>query len=139
MDSDSSPDRVVDVLVVDDHEDTRIILREYLSAHGYRVREASNGEEAIAELRRACPDVMVLDIRMPKVDGLTVLRSVRGDARLCSLPVLALSAHALPDEMREISEAGTDAYLTKPAEPREILYAVRSLLAGRSGRSAAGT
>jgi CheY-like chemotaxis protein len=127
-----------EILVADDHEDTREILRAYFTAHGFRVREAKNGEEALAELEKACPDAVVLDIRMPKVDGLTVLRTVRANCGLRHVPILALSAHALPEEVREIAEAGTDAYLAKPAEPRAVLQAVHSLLAERSARSAGG-
>ena len=119
-----------EVLVADDHEDTRAILRDYLGAHGFRVREARNGEEALSELERECPAVVVLDIRMPKVDGLEVLRRVRRSAGICHVPVLCLSAHALPEEVRQIEDAGTDLYLAKPAEPRAVLDAIVSLLHG---------
>lgn len=119
----------VEVLVADDHDDTRCILREYLQAHGYRVREARDGQEAIRELERVCPSAMVLDVRMPKMDGLEVLRAVRAKAGLCRLPILCLSAHALPEEVREIEAAGTDAYLAKPVEPRAVLVALQALLA----------
>ena len=127
--SHSEPTREAsEVLVADDHDDTREILRDYLSAHGFRVREAADGEQALRELERECPSVVVLDIRMPKVDGLEVLRTVRRTAAICHVPILCLSAHALPEEVRQIEEAGTDLYLAKPAEPRAVLDAIVSLL-----------
>ena len=119
-----------DVLVADDHDDTREILRDYLGAHGFRVREARDGEEALLEMERECPAVVVLDIRMPKVDGLQVLRTVRRTAGISRVPILCLSAHALPEEIRQIEAAGSDRYLAKPAEPRAVLDAIVSLLRG---------
>jgi two-component system cell cycle response regulator DivK len=75
------------------------------------------------------PDAVVLDIQMPRKDGIQVLRAVRQDVTLRDIKVLALSAHALSDEVRQIREAGADAYLAKPADPKAVLEAVRSLIA----------
>ena len=119
------------ILVVDDHEDTRVILRHYLEAMGYDVREAHDGEEALATLHAARPDAVVLDIQMPKVDGIEVLRAVRADGTLKSLPILALSAHALADEVRQIREAGADLYISKPADPKNVVRAIRELIGER--------
>src|SRR3712207_669321 len=100
------PERRTQVLVVDDHDDTRIILRHYLEAMGFEVREARDGEEALEQLRAARPDAVVFDIQMPRKDGIAVLRIVRGDGELRTVPILALSAHALAEEVRQIKEAG---------------------------------
>ena len=78
----------------------------------------------------ARPDAVVLDIQMPKVDGIAVLRAVRADGALKSLPILALSAHALADEVRQIREAGADSYISKPADPKNVVKAIRDLIGG---------
>ena len=128
MPAESAGTRRQQILVVDDHEDTRVILRHYLEAMGYDVREAHDGEEALATLHSARPDAVVLDIQMPKVDGIAVLRAVRADGALKSLPILALSAHALADEVRQIREAGADSYISKPADPKHVVRAIRELI-----------
>jgi CheY-like chemotaxis protein len=116
------------ILVADDHEDTRVILRHYFEAMGYNVLEAHDGEQTLASMKTAHPDAVILDIQMPRMDGIQVLRAVRGDGALRDIKVLALSAHALSDEVRQIREAGADAYLAKPADPKVVLEAVRSLM-----------
>ncbi len=116
------------ILVADDHEDTRVILRHYFEAMGYEVLEAQDGEQTLASMIANHPDVVVLDIQMPRKDGIQVLHAVREDVTLRDIKVLALSAHALSDEVRQIREAGADAYLAKPADPKTVLEAVRSLI-----------
>jgi CheY-like chemotaxis protein len=116
------------VLIADDHFDTRVILRHYFEAMGFRVSEASNGEEALASLGVERPDALVLDIQMPKLDGIGVLRALRADPALADLKVLALSAHAMVGEVREITLAGVDRYMAKPADPRDVLEAVCTLI-----------
>ena len=128
MPAESAQGRRQQILVVDDHEDTRVILRHYLEAMGYDVREANDGEEALATIQATRPDAVVLDIQMPKVDGIAVLRAVRSDGALKSLPILALSAHALADEVRQIREAGADSYISKPADPKSVVKAIRELI-----------
>ena len=121
----------VRILIADDHPDTRLILRDYFEAKGFDVCEAHNGEEALACIRAARPDAVVLDIQMPRMDGIQVLREVRSDADLRDLKILALSAHAFAEDVREISNAGADSYLAKPADPRTVIEAVRSLIEAR--------
>lgn len=121
-------DRRQTILVADDHEDTRVILRHYFEAMGYDVLEAHDGEQTLASLQGSHPDAVVLDIQMPRMDGIEVLRAVRGNGALCDIKILALSAHALSDEVRQIREAGADAYLAKPADPKAVLDAVRALM-----------
>jgi CheY-like chemotaxis protein len=121
----------VRILIADDHPDTRLILRDYFEAKGFDVCEANNGEEALACIRASRPDAVVLDIQMPRMDGIQVLRVVRGDDDLRDLKILALSAHAFAEDVREISNAGADSYLAKPADPRTVIEAVRTLIAAR--------
>ncbi len=94
------------ILIVDDHPDTRIILRHYFEAKGFNVREAHDGIEALAEMRASRPDAVILDIQMPHLDGIGVLKAVRSDEVLREIPILALSAHALSDEVQRIKDAG---------------------------------
>ena len=126
--SNDNTDRRQTILVADDHEDTRVILRHYFEAMGYDVLEAHDGEQTLASMKVSHPDAVVLDIQMPRMDGIQVLRAVRGDGTLRGIRILALSAHALSDEVRQIREAGADAYLAKPADPKAVLEAVRSLM-----------
>lgn len=121
----------VRILIADDHPDTRLVLRDYFEAKGFTVCEAHNGEEALACIRQARPDAVVLDIRMPRMDGIQVLRAIRSDDELRDLKILALSAHAFDEEVREISDAGADSYLAKPADPRLVIEAVRTLIEAR--------
>ncbi|HZO19083.1 MAG TPA: response regulator [Gemmatimonadaceae bacterium] len=121
-------DRKQTILVADDHEDTRVILRHYFEAMGYNVLEAHDGEQTLESMKGCHPDAVVLDIQMPRMDGIQVLRAVRSNGALRDIRVLALSAHALSDEVRQIREAGADAYLAKPADPKAVLDAVRSLM-----------
>lgn len=121
-------DRKQTILVADDHEDTRVILRHYFEAMGYNVLEAHDGEQTLESMKGSHPDAVVLDIQMPRMDGIQVLRAVRSNGTLRDIRVLALSAHALSDEVRQIREAGADAYLAKPADPKAVLDAVRSLI-----------
>ena len=116
------------VLIADDHFDTRVILRHYFEAMGFRVSEAGNGEEALECMHAERPDALVLDIQMPKLDGIGVLRALRADPALADLKVLALSAHAMVGEVREITLAGVDRYMAKPADPRDVLDAVCGLI-----------
>ena len=125
--------RIPHVLIADDHFDTRVILRHYFEAMGFRVSEAAHGEEALEAMRAERPDALVLDIQMPRLDGIGVLRALRADAALADLKVLALSAHAMVGEVREITLAGVDRYMAKPADPRDVLEAVCDLIGRESG------
>lgn len=124
-------ERLATILIADDHTDTRVILRHYFEAMGFEVCEATNGAEALECLRQARPDAVVLDIQMPQMDGIAVLREIRSDDLLQDLPVLALSAHALSEEVKEIMTAGADRYIAKPADPKDVIAAIRALINGR--------
>lgn len=124
-------ERLATILIADDHTDTRVILRHYFEAMGFEVCEATNGAEALECLRQARPDAVVLDIQMPQLDGIAVLREIRSDDLLQDLPVLALSAHALSEEVKEIMTAGADRYIAKPADPKDVIAAIRALINGR--------
>jgi DNA-binding response OmpR family regulator len=120
-----------DVLVVDDEPQVRQIVASYLEAEGFDVRTAADGHEALAELARKRPDLVVLDLMLPGVDGLTVLRRLReaGD----QVPVIVLSARGQESERVAGLELGADDYVAKPASPREVLARVRAVLRRTGG------
>ena len=117
------------ILVVDDDAPVRRMLRRSLLAEGYEVAEAADGGAALAALERRMPDLVVLDVTMPGVDGLSVSRRLR--ARGVAVPILMLTARdALEERVRGL-DAGADDYLVKPFAPEELLARLRALLRRR--------
>jgi two-component system KDP operon response regulator KdpE len=113
------------ILVVDDESQITRVLKTTLSTQGYVVRTASNGEEALQELRNWGPDLLVTDLRMPKMDGLELCRRVRADSRI---PVIVLSVKGEEDIKVQALDAGADDYVTKPFSVNELLARVRAAL-----------
>ena len=122
------------VLVVDDYEDNRQMYAELLAYAGYRVTEAKDGAEAIATARQVLPDLIVMDLSLPVVDGWEATRRLKHDDRTRHIPVLALSGHApegLVGHSEGAHEAGCDAFLAKPCSPEALLQRVEELLTRR--------
>jgi two-component system, cell cycle response regulator DivK len=109
------------ILIAEDNDLNRELLRELLQAHGYDVREAVNGRQAIDLMRKARPDVALLDLDMPVLDGFATLKQIRQDPSLFSLPVMAVTASAMRGDREKALEAGFDSYLSKPIDSN-ILY-----------------
>lgn len=122
-----------DILVVDDEPQVRQVVAGYLEGEGFTVRSAATGTEALAEIARKRPDLVVLDLMLPEVDGLTVLRRLRSGGD--HVPVIVLSARGQESERVVGLELGADDYVAKPASPREVLARVRAVLR-RTGSSA---
>ena len=116
------------ILVVEDFVDSREMYMEFLLAHGFEVVGAEDGLAALRSIEQHPPDVVVLDIALPKLDGLSVLRRLREDSRFAALPVLTLSASLGADYQRVALAAGATAALEKPCLPEELLEAVRKVL-----------
>ena len=110
------------VAVVEDNPDNRLLVRAILEDR-YEVEEYENGPDALAGLARSRPDLLLLDISLPGMDGVEVLRHVRADPRLAALPVVALTAHAMAGDREKFLAAGFDEYVTKPIVDEEILLA----------------
>ena len=117
------------VLIIEDNEDNRIVYSTILRHHGFQVSEALDGEEGILKARRDAPDVILMDISIPLIDGWEVTRVLKRDAATRGIPVIALTAHAMPGDREHALEVGCDGYLAKPCEPRAVLAEVRRLLA----------
>jgi CheY-like chemotaxis protein len=126
------------VLVVDDFEDNRAMYTQFLVFEGFRVEEAANGQEALEKARACAPDVIVMDLSLPVMDGWEATRQLKHDPRTRRIPVVALTGHALGAQSQRAREAGCDAFLTKPCLPEALVAELRRMLAGtaksRSGR-----
>src|SRR5436309_2447359 len=121
------------VLVADDDPATQRIVRLTLEGAGYEVTAVRDGEETLRALETRVPDVVVLDVMMPKVDGLSVLRRIRDDPRTAQVPVVLLSACSSPDDIWRGWQGGVDYYLTKPLDCQELLrFMNRTVQAGES-------
>jgi two-component system, cell cycle response regulator DivK len=116
------------VLVVDDDADIRHIWDLWLTFWGFRVEEAANGSDALAKARTERPDLVLMDIWMPVLDGLTATQRLKEDARTSDVPVLALSADAYPPAPQKALQAGCAAFLQKPVDPDALLDAIRLAL-----------
>jgi len=128
------------VLVAEDNAVNRELLRELLEARGYTVAEACDGEEALRMIEQTQPDILLLDIGMPGLDGFAVVRALREDARSASLPVLAVTAYAMQGDREKILSSGFDGYLSKPVNARTLAEELDRLTSQRDkkARAAAG-
>lgn len=126
----SSPGMGPSVLIAEDHEDSRDALRTLLDAFGYRVHVAANGREAVEQARAINPDLVLMDIMMPEVDGLQATRTLRADPGFRQVPIIALTA--MEGARERVIEAGCDDFVGKPIDVRAFLEKVRVWLeAGR--------
>jgi two-component system cell cycle response regulator DivK len=121
------------VLLVDDDEDNRRIYSDLLEREGYRVLQAADGQAAVALAREARPDVVVMDLAMPRMDGCEAATRLKADPETRPIPVLALTAHILDDMQERALAAGCEAFLEKPLEPRQLLAEVRRALGEPGG------
>lgn len=116
------------VLLVEDNEDNRIVYSTMLEHYGYEVVESIDGREAIRLAAEEDPDLILMDISIPGIDGWTATERLREDGRTASIPVVAVTAHSLPEDRERARTLGCDGYLTKPCEPRRLLAEVRRLI-----------
>lgn len=116
------------VLVVDDYEDAREMYAESLLVLGYRVAEASNGMEAVEKARALGPDVILMDLSLPGIDGWEATRRLKADARTRHIPVVALTGHASAHAAEQARAAGCDRLLIKPVLPDEVVAEVLAIL-----------
>jgi CheY-like chemotaxis protein len=116
------------ILVADDDEDILALVKAVLERSGHEVVTVADGAEALATVRTRKPDLAVLDITMPRVDGLEVLRRLRADAETAALPVVLLSAQAQEADIERGFVTGASAYIKKPFSPRELVTRVAQLL-----------
>jgi two-component system, cell cycle response regulator DivK len=118
------------VLVVDDYQDTREIVREVLCDAGYEVLEADNGKEALATANVRVPDLILLDLSLPGLDGWQVAQRLRANPRTSAVPIIALTAHSASLEHDRALTAGCSAVVVKPCYPDDIVAAVQRYATG---------
>jgi CheY-like chemotaxis protein len=119
---------MIRVLMAEDSPVNRELLREILESRGCEVDEAADGEEALEKMGRSRPDILLLDIGMPKLDGFGVIQRVRQDPSLADLPVLAVTAYAMRGDREKGLDAGFDGYLSKPINPRSLFAEMERVL-----------
>src|SRR5262252_4310490 len=118
------------VLLVDDYPDAREMYAEYLEFSGYAIVQAGNGVEAIDRAIDSHPDVILMDLSLPVMDGWEATRRLKADDRTKAIPVLAVTGHALTGMSNEAIKAGCDGFITKPCLPEDLLTEIRKVLAG---------
>ena len=116
------------ILVVDDHEDNRHILRDLLRSAGYDVAEATTGEGGVVEAKARKPDLILMDIQLPGIDGYEATRRIKADEALRRIPLIVVTSYALSGDDAKALAAGADAYVAKPFSPRAMLAKVREYL-----------
>ena len=117
------------ILVVEDQEDNRQILRDLLGSAGYDLIEAENGEEALAAVAKHRPDLVLMDIQLPIMDGYEATRRLKANPEFKAIPVIVVTSYALSGDEGKAREAGCDAYVTKPYSPRLLLAKIKEFLA----------
>src|SRR5215212_1928273 len=117
------------ILVVEDQEDNRQILRDLLRSADYEMIEAADGAEALEAVAKRRPDLILMDIQLPILDGYEVTRRIRADPAMRTIPIIAVTSYALTGDEAKAREAGCDDYVTKPYSPRQLLAKVRKYLA----------
>lgn len=120
------------VLIVEDEEDAAELFAEMMRVSGFRVLKTSNSAPAIGMMSSEKPDVIILDIMMPEISGLDILRQMRRDPQLAGIPVVVVSARSMPADIKDGMEAGASTYLTKPVGFLELREAVERALVSRS-------
>jgi two-component system, cell cycle response regulator DivK len=116
------------ILVVEDQEDLRAILRDLLTASGYTIIEAIDGSEGIAKARSARPDLILMDIQLPVLDGYDATRQIKALPGLAATPIIAVSSFAMKGDEEKARASGCDGYVTKPYSPVQLLSIIRGYL-----------
>ena len=116
------------ILVVDDQEDLRGVLRDLLTGSGYTVIEAADGAAGVANAKSDRPDLILMDIQMPVIDGYEATRRIKVDPDLNPIPIVAVSSFAMKGDEEKARAAGCDHYVTKPYSPMQLLRLIRGLL-----------
>ena len=116
------------ILVVEDTEDNRQIIRDLLSSVGYELIEAADGAEGVAMAQSHHPDLILMDIQLPGMDGYEATRQIRATPELAKVPIIAVTSYALSGDEAKTRAAGCDGYVAKPFSPRQLLAKIREFL-----------
>ena len=116
------------ILVVEDQEDLRGILRDLLTSSGYEMLEAADGQAGVDKAKAETPDLILMDIQMPIMDGYEATRQIKADPNLKSIPIVAVSSFAMKGDEEKARASGCDHYVTKPYSPMQLLRMIRGFL-----------
>jgi len=116
------------ILVIEDHEENRRLLRDLLTSFGYELIEAVTGEDGLTAAEMQVPDLVLMDIQLPGIDGYETTRRIKANPALRQIPVIAVTSYALSGDDVKAFAAGCDAYVTKPFDPAELLEKIRKYL-----------
>ena len=122
------------ILIIEDQEDNRAIMRDLLGAAGYDLIEATDGGEGVELAKKERPDLILMDIQLPVLDGYEATRQIRTYAELKTVPIIAVTSYALSGDEAKTRAAGCDGYVAKPFSPRELLAKVREYLPIKVGK-----
>jgi len=118
------------ILLVEDNENNRNLLKDILNFHGYQVAMASDGQEALVLAQKLLPDLILMDIQMPNMDGLTACKILKCDPTTSALKIVALTSFAMQGDPEKFLNAGFDAYISKPLNTRELPLLIKQWLSG---------
>jgi CheY-like chemotaxis protein len=125
---------MIRILLVEDNEMNRDMLSRRLTRHGYSVQVATDGADGIAMALRTRPDLILMDMSLPEIDGWEAARRLKADRQVSGIPIIALTAHAMSDDRGKALDAGCDEYDTKPVELTRLLTKIETLLGMRRER-----
>lgn len=135
MSADTTPNGLQrTILIVDDFDDTRLLLRTWLQKKGFRIIEAENGNQAVSQAESERPDLIIMDVEMPELDGLSATRKIRALPHAQTLPIVAVSAYGADQFRKEALAAGCNEYVSTPFEPDELENLIRALLSETDDR-----
>jgi two-component system, cell cycle response regulator DivK len=126
------------ILVVEDQEDNRRIIRDLLASAGYELIEAADGEAGVRLAETERPDLILMDIQLPVLDGYEATRRIKQNPELRAIPIIVVTSYALSGDDVKATAAGCDAYVAKPFSPRQLLAKIREFLAETDGQAPAG-
>jgi two-component system cell cycle response regulator DivK len=119
------------ILIVEDNDKNRKLMRDVLQFKGYRLAEAETGEDGVRLARELHPDLVLMDIQLPGINGITAFRQIRDDPTTATIPVIAVTASAMNQDRQTIMAAGFDGYQSKPLNVKGFIEAVRQILEGK--------
>jgi two-component system cell cycle response regulator DivK len=127
------------ILVIEDTDDNRRILRDLLSNAGFELIEATDGEQGVAAAAAQRPDLILMDIQLPVIDGYEASRRIKANPELRHIPIIAITSYALAGDEQKTAAAGCEGYVAKPFSPRQVLALVRQFLAEKRGAAGGGS
>ena len=119
------------ILIVEDNEKNRKLVRDVLQFKGYRTIEAETGEDGVALAMEHKPDLILMDYHLPGIDGIEAFRRIRADSATAHIPIVAVTASAMPEEAKKMKEAGFDGFQTKPINVKEFVQSVANVFTGK--------